>query len=215
MAYTIAKLWFLPLYNLWLRKITGKENIPRDKPFIIAANHSSYYDTVLPYSTIIPITNRQIHALVNSRYWDNLFFSFIINFGKCIPVYVEKDIKSEKKNKESMDKALEFLKQGHLIQIFPEGTRSSDAKLKKAYTGIAKLALRAKVPVLPFGIIDSNQVWPKGKSFMRFKRAEVKIGKPLYFQKYYGKENDKKTLEKVTREIMKSIAKLIGQEYKY
>lgn len=213
MVYPIGKLIWPPIYCLWLKDIKGKENMPKDTPFIVAANHSSYYDTLLPYIIITKQLNKQVHALVNSRYWDSLFFRAMMEWGKCIPVYVEKAIKSEKKNKKSLKKAISFLKEGHIIQIFPEGRRSPDGRLQKAYTGVAKLALEAKVPVLPFGIIGSSKVIPKGKIIPRFARASVMLGKPLYFNKYYGKGKNKKILETMTREIMMEIGSLTGQRY--
>ena len=99
--------------------------------------------------------------------------------------------------------------------IFPEGKRSPDGKLQKAYNGSAKLALKAKVPVLPVGIIDSHEVLPKGKILPRLKRCEVKIGKLMYFYKYYNKKPNEKIYLQITRKIMKEIAKLIGQKYNY
>ena len=134
MVYPIGKLIVPPIYCLWLRNIEGKENIPKDTPFIVAANHSSYYDTLLPYIIITKQLNKQVHALVNSRYWDSSFFRAIMAWGACIPVYVEKGIKSQKKNQESLKIAISYLKKGHIIQIFPEGKRSPDGKLQKAYT---------------------------------------------------------------------------------
>ena len=215
MVYPIAKRLIPPIYNLWVSKVSGIENIPKNEPFIIALNHSSYYDTLLPYTIMVPILDKQIHALVNSTYFNNPFFKFFLVLGKCIPVYVKKNIKSKMKNKESLKKAINFLNEGDLIQIFPEGTRSKDGKIKKAYTGVAKLVLKSKVPVLPFGVIDSRKVIPGGKIIPRFSRAKVNIGKPLYFKQYYNKDINKKILEKITREIMKEIAKLIGQKYHY
>jgi len=215
MLYPLGRLYVKPIYSIWLRKVTGKENFPRNEPFIIALNHSSYYDTLLPYTIIIPLLNKQIHPLVNSLYWDNAIFKVIMNWGKCIPVYVENENNAEKKNKESFEKALNYLKKGHIIQIFPEGRRSYDGKLNKAYSGVAKLALKAKVPVVPIGIIGSNKVMPKGKVFPTFNRCEVKIGKPITFNEYYGKGNNIQALKKITTKIMKNIASLIGQEYNY
>ena len=63
---------------------------------------------------------------------------------QAIPVFVDKKKNSKKKNKLAFEKALIYLKNNELIMIFPEGTRSHDGKLKKAYTGVAKLALLAK-----------------------------------------------------------------------
>ena len=212
MVYPIVRLIVIPIYKLWLRKFYGLGNVPKDKPFIIAANHSSYYDTVLPHVIIIPKINKKIHALVNSRYWSNPVTKMILDLGACVPVYVKNEKNSKKKNKEAFEKALGYLKKGDPVLVFPEGKRSPDGKLQKAYTGIAKICLESKLPVLPLGIIGASKVLPKGKIFLRFKRCEAKIGKLMYFDKY--KKNDK-TLEEITRKIMKEIARLIGQEYKY
>ena len=214
MVYAITKHTLGPIYRLWLRRINGLENLPKDGQFIIALNHASYYETILPYITILPKLNKQMHALVNSRYWKFLPARIIINWGKCIPVYVGKD-SDPKKNEIALKKAKKFLEMGHLIQIFPEGTRSNDGKLKKSHSGVARLAIMAKVPVVPVGIVGSDKVMPKGKIFPRFKRCEMNIGKPMHFNKYYNKKLNNKDFDKITRSIMKEIAKLIGQEYNY
>ena len=77
------------------------------------------------------------------------------------------------------------------------------------------MAIEAKVPVLPFGIIDSNKVLPKGKTLPRFKRCEVKIGKPMYFKEYYNKNLNKKILREISNKVMEEIARLCNQEYPY
>ena len=214
MVYSIAKCTFIPFYKLWLRKVEGMENIPTDTSFIIALNHVSYYDAILPYVILIPKLNKQVHALANSRYWKLLPAKIILDLGKCIPVYVGKD-NNPKKNEAALQKAAKFLRKGNLIQIFPEGTRSPDGKLQKGYSGVARLSLQAKVPVVPIGVIGANKVLPKGKLLPRLKRCDVKIGKPMYFTEYYNKKINNKVLEDMTRKIMKNIAKLIGQEYNY
>ncbi len=224
MVYPIAKHIIPPIYKLWLRKVEGLNNVPIDKPFIIAVNHSSYYDTLLLHTLIIPKINKNIHALVNRKYYDNFIIKGILNWGKCLPVFIGEKSKQATKNntrnnKKTIIEALKCLKKNEVIEIFPEGGRSYDGKLKKAYNGVAALALKAKVPVLPIGIIGSYKVLPKGKLFPRFKRCNVNIGKLMYFTKYYGKDysEDKyeKTLESITRSIMKEIASLCNQEYNY
>ena len=214
MVYPITKVVLPPIYRLWLRKVEGIENIPKDKPFIVAANHTSYYDALLLPCIIAPRLNKKLHALVNSYYWKIPITGFFLDLWESIPVSVEKDKNSKEKNKKAIEKALSYLKNNELIMLFPEGTRS-DGKLKKAYTGVAKLALKSKALVLPCGIIGSNKVLPKGKIFPRFARCEVKIGKPIYFEEYYNKKISNMLLEEVTRSIMKQIAKLINQKYNY
>jgi 1-acyl-sn-glycerol-3-phosphate acyltransferase len=215
MVYPIGKIIAGPIYMLWLRKIEGLENIPRDKPFIMALNHISYYETVIMYAILLPMLNKQIYSLVNRRYWDSFFFRFVMNWGKCIPVYVDREEGAAQKNGLALQRANGFLKQGDLVQIFPEGSRSADGKLKKAYTGVARLALKANVPVIPIGVIGADKVWPRGKTFPRFKRCTIRIGKPLYFDRYRGSQPTQKMLNQITRRIMQEIGRLIGQEYSY
>jgi len=215
MVYPIAKVVLPPIYNLWLRKVEGIENIPKDRPFIIASNHASYYDALLPAVTIAPRINKKIHPLVNSYYWRPFITRFFLNLWEAIPVYVAKEKNAKEKNRKAFEEALSCLKKEEMIMIFPEGARSKDGKLKKAYTGVARLALKSKAPVLPVGITDSYKVLPVGAAFPRFARCEVKIGKPISFEKYYNKKISNRLLEKITRSIMKQIAKLINQKYNY
>lgn len=215
MVYPIGKLIVPPVYKLWLGKVEGLENVPRDKPFIIAANHSSYYDALLIHVILVPYLDKKIHAFVNSYYWKNFVTGMFIEWGEGIPVFVEKEKNAKKRNKESFEKALNYIQKKELIMIFPEGRRSPDGKLQKAYTGIARLALKAKVPVLPCGIIGSNKVLPRGAALPRFIKCEVRIGKPMHFEGYYNKKPNNKIFERVTRSVMKEIAKLTNQQYSY
>ncbi len=215
MAYPISKFIVLPVFKLWLRKADGLKNIPRDEPFIMAANHASYYETLLLPCIIVQVLNKKMHALVNERYWDSPIANFFLDLWECIPVYLGKEENLKGKNGAAFQSALRYLKNGEIMMIFPEGRRSSDGKLQKAYSGTAKLALLSKVPVLPIGVIGSSKVLPKGKIFPRFARCEVKIGKPMYFKKYYNKKINNQILEGATKDIMEQIGKLIGQKYNY
>ena len=204
-----------PIFRLWLRKVNGLENIPRDGPFIMAANHTSYYETLLLPCIIIKVLNKKMHAWVNERYWNSPVAKFFLDLWKCIPVYLGKEKNLKEKNNAAFQSALVYLKNGEIMMIFPEGRRSTDGKLQKSYPGAAKLALLSKVPVLPIGVIGSGKVLPKGKIFPRFARCEVSIGKPMYFKKYYNKKINDRVLESATRDIMKQIGKMIGQKYNY
>ena len=215
MVYPIGKRLVPPIYQLWLGEVKGIENIPKDKPFIIAANHSSYYDVLLPSTLVVPLLNKKVHAFSNSYYWKNFITKWWLDLGESIPVFVEKEKNSKIKNETAFKKAMEYLKKGDIILIFPEGSRSNDGKLKKAYNGAARLALSAKVPVLPFGIIGASKVMPKGKMFPRFTKCKIKIGKLVYFDRYHHKKITGKMLDEATKMIMKKIAELINQEYNY
>lgn len=214
MVYPAGRILIWPWYRLWLRKADGLNNIPVNEPFILVANHSSYYDSALIHGIVALRIEKRIHPFVDSWFWKVPIIRIFLNVGECIPVYVNKEKGSKEKNREAIKKALHYLKKGELILVFPEGGRSPDGKLKKAYNGAARLALKAKVPVLPIGIIGSHRVLPVGKTLPRLERCEVKIGKLIYFGKYYNKPINDKILEEATRSVMEQIAKLIGQKYK-
>lgn len=210
MVYPIAKIIIPAIYRPWIRKTEGIENIPKGKPFIMVANHSSYFDVFLLPIVIVPRVNKKMHAWVNAYYWKNPVTKFFLDLWGGIPMHVLKEKNAKKKNREAFNSTIRHLKKNELVMIFPEGTRNN-GELKKGYTGVARLALAAKVPVLPCGLINTNKVWPKGKMLPGFARCDVKIGKLMHF----SQKPNEKSYEEVTRKIMKEIAKLIDQKYNY
>ena len=116
---------------------------------------------------------------------------------------------------EALKWAIKALKDGKVIGIYPEGTRSLTGKLQKAKTGVARLALAAKVPVVPVGLIGMFEILPKGCYIPKFKRATINIGNPIYFKKYYNKKINNKILNEITTKIMNEIAKLSNQKYNF
>lgn len=213
MIYPIVSMPLYPIVKLWVRKVHGKGNIPKDKNFIFVSNHASFFDDIaIPYNFVIGV-NRKFHIFVNRRFFNNFFLRKFLNYAECIEVEVYDAPEKRKLNEDAFSKAADYLKKGDLVGIFPEGHRSYDGELQKAKLGAAKLALMSKVAVLPIGIIGSDKILPKRAKFPRFVRCEIKIGKPLYFDEFYNKENDLNTLNKVTDKIMQEIACLTGKEY--
>ena len=214
MVYPIAKHTVSPFIRLWISKINGLNNLPKDKAFVLACNHGSYFDDLALHSVLLLRINKYLHIYVNSYFFKVAFFRMMLRWGRCIPVDVGKK-KPSQANKKAFKDALNYLKKGEPIGIFPEGHRSFPDKMRPGKTGVAKLALTAKVPVVPMGIEGSRNIMPFGKFGIRFKRCTIKIGKPMYFDQYYGKENNKKVLKLVTHKIMKKIAKLANDKYEY
>ncbi|MBW2979864.1 1-acyl-sn-glycerol-3-phosphate acyltransferase [Candidatus Woesearchaeota archaeon] len=214
MVYSIVKYTLGPLVKLWTRKVNGLNNLPKDKGFIIACNHGSYFDDIALPCTVIPKINKYIHIYVNSYFFKIFFFRIFLNYGRCIPVDVGKG-KPTRTNKKAFKDAINYLKIGEYVGIFPEGHRSYPDRMRPGKTGVAKLALTAKVPVIPVGIDGSKKILPLGAFWPRLKRCTINIGKPMYFDGYYGKENNKKVLRLITNKIMKRIAKLAKDKYDY
>src|SRR5439155_22680522 len=81
----------------------------------------------------------------------------------------------------ALDTAIRLLKEGHLLGIYPEGTRSPDGRLYKGKTGVARIVLEAGVPVVPVAMIGTDKVNPIGSKMWRPRRLETKFRKPLAF----------------------------------
>jgi 1-acyl-sn-glycerol-3-phosphate acyltransferase len=194
----------------FLGKCTGIENIPLNKGVILTANHSSYLDHFVISCKLFEKISKPIYFLAKKEHFETFFQRKWHNYIKAIP------LDRQAGGTEALSKAIEHLKKSDLIMIYPEGTRTLTGKMNRAKTGVARLALAANVPVIPMGITNTFKILPKGKNLPKFGlKADLNIGKPLYFDKYYGKENDKETLREVTTIIMKDIAKLSKQEYPF
>jgi 1-acyl-sn-glycerol-3-phosphate acyltransferase len=109
---------------------------------------------------------------------------------------------------------LRVLAEGEVLGIYPEGTRSPDGRLYKGHTGLARLALESRAPVVPCAMINTFEFLPSGSRNPKFGiRPGVIFGKPMEFSRYYGREKDREALRAVTDEIVAEIQKLSGQEY--
>ena len=207
MVYPVTKLTIIPVVKLWIKEAIGLENLPKKGAFIAAANHASYLDHLIIAGFIISHLNRKAHFLAKKEHFDNIFKKAWHTYAGAIP------IDRQKGGKEALKWAIKALKQGKIIAIHPEGTRTLTGKLQRARTGVARLALFAKAPVVPIGLIGTFEILPKGNYMPKFKRAVMNIGKPMHFEEYHNKNINKIILREVTDKIMKEIARLCKQKY--
>jgi len=220
MAYFILRHSLFPLLKIRVNKVEGLENLPSAGPYIIAINHESSFDPVFVGSAIVKKTKKKIHAFTMVSVYS--FLGPIL--GKLwlgmIPAgrYNNQDETTKILNAHSFSKAIKYLKKDKIVAIFPEGKRNTSKMLLKAKTGVARLALEGKAPVVPIGYIGPPtwSVWQAVKNFFNWrKKIIIKIGRPLTFEKFFNKEMTKEVFEEVTRKIMIEIGKLCGKIYPY
>lgn len=210
-TYRIVHRVLPPLLKLaWRPTVVGIENVPRTGGVILASNHLSFTDSVV----IGAVSPRPVHFLAKSEYFTTagvrgrLMRMWFEGLG-MMPV----DRDDPQAALASLSVALEVVRRGQAFGIYPEGTRSRDGRLYRGRTGIARIALTTKAPVIPVAVIGTNVVAPPGKVFGRYHRPTVIFGEPLDFSRYDGMENDRFILRAVTDEIMYAILQLSGQEY--
>ncbi|GAB77095.1 1-acyl-sn-glycerol-3-phosphate acyltransferase [Austwickia chelonae] len=200
-----------PVLRAVLRaQVDGQENVPTTGPVIIAANHLSFFDSI-----ILPITSpRPITFLAKAEYftgtglsgaWNRFFFTAV----GAIPVDREEARAAQK----SLDLALGVLADQRVFGIYPEGTRSRDGRLYRGHSGIGHLVLESGAPVVPVGLRGTERIQPVGASFPRPAKVEVHFGRPLYLrEKYSGKPRGTARRE-IADEVMRAIHALSGQEW--
>lgn len=205
MFYWVLKILFGPLFRVvWIKKVEGLENIPEKGNYIIAANHSSYFD----FFSLVSIWPKRVYFLAGEVFFKKWWWYPLVKLTGQIRV--DRDITDKTESKE---KVLFFLKQGRVMGIFPEGTRSSDGNIGKTFTGVAGFALNGKVSVIPVGIKGTYRVMSRHDRFPKFKKViEIKIGKPMYFEKDYNNKDDKTVLREVTDKIINEIAFLYSSQ---
>ena len=212
MFYWFLKLIALgPILRLVFRpQSEGLENVPTDGPAILASNHLSYADWLF-----MPLAlPRRVSFVAKAEYFTTPGFkgwlqkTFFSGAGQ-IPI----DRSGADAAQGALLSAKRVLDKGEVFGIYPEGTRSHDGRLYRGKTGVARLALETKVPVIPVAVIGTDVVAPPGKKFGSFTRPRVRFGKPLDFSRYEGLEDDRFILRSITDEIMYEIMQLSGQEY--
>jgi 1-acyl-sn-glycerol-3-phosphate acyltransferase len=201
-----------PLIKLWIKEIKGLENLPENTSFLIAPNHCSYIEHIMIGSTVVPYLNKRLHIIAKREHFQSITQSTWHSMWEKYITYIPID---REKGKKALKSAQSQLKKDTVVLIYPEGTRSLTGKIQKGKTGVARLVLGAKVPVVPLGIKGTFEILPKGKKIPSMKRAILKFGKPLYFDRYYNKKITKNLLRAITDRIMKEIAQLSGQKYDF
>ncbi|MEV7236230.1 lysophospholipid acyltransferase family protein [Streptomyces sp. NPDC051020] len=212
MFYYVLKYVILgPLLRLLFRpRIEGLEHIPEDGAAIVAGNHLSFSDHFL----MPAIIKRRITFLAKAEYFTGpglkgrLTAAFFRSAGQ-IPV----DRSGKDAGQAAIREGLGVLSKGELLGIYPEGTRSHDGRLYKGKVGVAVMALKARVPVVPCAMVGTFEIQPPGRVVPRIKRVAIRFGEPLDFSRYAGMEDQKAAIRAVTDEIMYAILGLSGQEY--
>lgn len=192
--------------RLWRFSLEGFDQIPKNGPAILCANHISFLDSVF----MLTYSPRNMSVVGKSEYMDSFKTRWLFTKIGMIPL----DRSGGENATSAMLVVENVLARGELFGIFPEGTRSRSGKLYKGRTGAARLALKFGCPVFPVGITGTSEIMAPDTVMPKFgKRCKIKIGSPIEMQKYLSRADDPETLRELTDEIMAQIQALTGQEY--
>ncbi len=190
------KLWFKirPIFKKLFRvQVEGVENIPQEKGCIIASNHRSNLD---PFVLNV-ISPRPILFMAKQELFQVPLLGWFIKKAGAIPV------KRNRRDIGALKKAIELIKEGQCIGIFPEGRRAEPGQFRKPQSGVGLLVARTQAPVVPVRIEGTDIVYPVGSKIPKAGKSsiKIKIGKPLKIE-----ESD--NYQQISEHIMEKIKQL-------
>jgi 1-acyl-sn-glycerol-3-phosphate acyltransferase len=198
--YLTIRLIFKGLAKVLFKfEVRGVEHIPRTGAAIITSNHASNLDPPL-IGMAIP---RPIFYFAKEELFRTLFGS-ALRMVNAIPV------NRDQLDRKTLRAVLGVLAQGEMIVMFPEGTRTETGDLQAGKPGTGFIAYHAKVPVIPAYISGSFEILPRGGKFIHLKKCIVTFGPAVDFEQFFAAARTKDMYERMSREIMRSIAQLSG-----
>lgn len=197
----------LVLRVLWRPRVEGLAHIPTSGPVLVASNHISFFDSVV-LPLVIP---RRVVFLAKAEYFQGrgLRGALVRGWFTAIgAVPVKRGLHGEAMV--SLQLALEVLRRGDGFGIYPEGTRSRDGQLYRGHTGVAWLALACGAPVVPAGVIGTDDVQPVGARRPKIARVTVRFAAPVLPSAYQGLPAAI-ARRRLTDDVMAAIAALTAQ----
>lgn len=184
------------------RIVVGRENVPAEGAVIMIANHLSLVDPPL-LGSVFP---RPVHFMAKEELFHTPVVSWIVKNYLAFPV------RRGEADRQALQTTLRYLRNGEVVGIFPEGTRSHDARLHPAHPGAALIAARAGAQVVPVAVTGTHKIfaWPRN-----YLRPEVKviIGRPFVLSAD-GQATRGEALDKLTTRMMNALAELLPDEYR-
>jgi len=210
LMFRVGSWIVIPILKLLTKRDwRGIENLPKSGPVIAISNHISYADSLI-FAHFLFSNDRAVRFLAKASLFTVPVLGFILRTAGQVPV--DREIKGS----EAMPHALAFLKAGHCVGIYPEGTLTRDKDLwpMKAKTGLARLAIISKAPVIPCAQWGAEDIlMPYAKVPRIFKRTKVTVvaGPALDFSPWYGKEDDFAAVQEATEYAMSAVTRLLEE----
>jgi 1-acyl-sn-glycerol-3-phosphate acyltransferase len=192
MYIAIASLSWPLLYGLFRLRARGREHLP-DGGYVLAANHNSNFD---PWPLGLPLFPRRYLRFMGKS---ELFWTPFKQFATAAGAF---PVKRGERDTVALETATRLCREGHIVVMFPEGTRRKKGMRKKyearAHTGAARIALEAGVPLVPAGIVGTDRLG-------RLARLRVAYGPPIELDDLAGRED---AAQVATERLMSAIGEL-------
>ena len=179
----------------------GQSNIPEKGPLIMASNHLHFFD---PPLVLAAMPYREVTVMAAEKWAETWPVNWLLKSIGAIFVH------RGEVDREALNKCLAVLERDGILGLAPEGTRSRTGTMQRGKPGIAYLAIKADVPILPLGISGPNQIFSEWKRLRR-PRIVVRIDEPFTLQPLHGRRKGEQ-LQARSDEVMRRIAALVDED---
>jgi 1-acyl-sn-glycerol-3-phosphate acyltransferase len=210
--YWVTKVVLTPPMALAFRpRIEGLHHVPHDGPALLACNHTSYLDWLL---LPLVVRFRRISFLAKMEYFTRPGLrgrsqAYFFSATGQVPV----DRAGAHASQGALVTATRLLREGRLVGVFPEGTRTRDGRLNRGRTGVARMAAETGAPVIPCATVGTFAVAPPGARLPRPHKISVRFGAPMPPVCAAGAVPTAERLREWTDELMARIGELSEQDY--
>ena len=211
-TFRVGAFFVIPLLKLLTKRDwRGKENIPQTGPMIAISNHISYADSLI-FAHFLYGNGRAVRFLAKSSLFKIPVIGWVLRHAEQVPV----DRMGEGKAAKALPHAIAFLQAGHCLGVYPEGTLTRDSEIwpMRAKTGLARLAVMTKAPVIPcaqWGAQDILAPYAKVPRLWRRTRVSVVAGAALDFSPWFGKQDDHEAMVEATAYAMRALTALLEE----
>jgi long-chain acyl-CoA synthetase len=169
-----GKILYAVAWLLLGLRVSGREHLTRDRPFLITPNHQSHLDAFLLASTLPFHAFRDVFYVGASEYFETPFRSWIARLLRIVPVDPDTNLVR------AMRAGTHGLRNGKILILFPEGERSIDSEVKTFKKGAAILSLNVGAPIVPVALDGTYELWPRAgrprlSMLLPFSGARVRI----------------------------------------
>ena len=199
-VYQFSTRLFKLFLLIWHRlRIRGVENIPNEGGVLLASNHASFLD---PPVVGVGYRKRPVHFMARDTLWNSKFGTWWMTKVGCIPVSRGTgDLKALKTT-------IKMLKEGKVVSMFPEGTRTENGELQEAKGGIGFIIEKSGCVVVPAYIDGTYKAHPKGTKFIKPLKVTITYGKPITQDEFQALGSGRKAYDAHAALIMQRIADL-------
>jgi len=201
--YAMARVFlraFFRLFNRW--EVAGRERVPAEGGVLLVANHTSYADPPI-VGTASP---RPVNFMAKAELFRIPVLGWLIRRTHAFPV------RRGTTDREALRRAIRMLRDGRVLLVFPEGTRSPDGRVMEAEQGAAFIALSAGAYVVPVAIDGADRVLPRHSPIMRPAKLRVAFGEPVDLSQLYGQRLTREVLGQASERMMAALRGLLPPE---